>query len=167
VLGQNKLDNFGMGQFSQQMPKARKPKNGRFFTFPYVSINPLVHIIAKDKVKPMVQEELRNEVIEFQNLQQQLQLIAMQKQQIQVQLSENDKAQEELIKVSEKQAIYRLIGGIFIPKTAAVLKKELLEEKESLELRKSGLAKQETKLNERFTQIRKKLEAAQKEGTAL
>ncbi|MFH0971519.1 MAG: prefoldin subunit beta [Candidatus Micrarchaeota archaeon] len=110
----------------------------------------------------MAEEELRNEIIEFQNMQQQMQLVSMQKQQIQVQLQEIERASEELLKTQEKATCYKLVGSVFIPKAPAALKKELADEKESLELRKSGLLKQEAKLSERFGVLRKKLEAAQK-----
>ncbi len=114
----------------------------------------------------MAEDELRNEIMEYQNLQQQIQLISMQKQQMQMQLSEIDKAIEELGKTGEKQQVYRLVGGVFIPKEPHALKKELAEEKEAIELRKSGILKQEGKITERFMALRKKLEAAQKASGA-
>lgn len=116
----------------------------------------------------MAEEDLRNELIEFQNLQQQLQLVAMQKQQLLVNAQEVQRALEEVGKASEKQSIYRLIGNVFIPKTAAGIKKELEEEKEALELRKGTVAKQEQKFTERLNAIRKKVEVQQaKEGARI
>jgi prefoldin beta subunit len=114
----------------------------------------------------MSENELRNEIIEFQNIQQQLQLLGMQKQQIQVQVQDLEKALEELAKVPENKEVFRFIGSVFIPKTPSTLKKELAEEKEALELRKNGLLKQESKINERFSVLRKKIEAAQKGDAA-
>lgn len=108
-------------------------------------------------------EDLRNELIEFQNMQQQMQIILMQKQQMQVQLQEIERAKEELGKNAGKGAIYRFVGSVFIPKSADALQKELAEEREALELRRSGLQKQEGKLAERMNAIKKKVEAYQKE----
>ncbi|MFH1750985.1 MAG: prefoldin subunit beta [Candidatus Micrarchaeota archaeon] len=113
----------------------------------------------------MTEENLRNELIEFQNIQQQLQIIVMQKQQVQAQLTELERAKEEVDKTPEKYAMYRLTGNVFVPKDAAKLKKDLDEEKETLELRKNGIQKQEQKLSERADTIRRKVEAQQaKEG---
>ncbi|MEK6953547.1 MAG: prefoldin subunit beta [Candidatus Micrarchaeota archaeon] len=116
----------------------------------------------------MSEEDLRNELIEFQNLQQQMQIINMQRQQLTVQLSEIEKAKEEVAKTPERHAMYRLVGNVFVPKDAATMKKDLEEEKETLEMRKSGLQKQEQKFTERINVIRKKVEAAQaKEGASI
>ncbi|MBI5228758.1 prefoldin subunit [Candidatus Micrarchaeota archaeon] len=101
-------------------------------------------------------EEMKKELVEYQNMQQQLQLILLQKQQIQIQLNETERAEEELKKSEGK--FYRFAGSVLIPKEKEVLKKELKEEKESLELRKSVIQKQEEKITERMNSVRKKFE---------
>lgn len=106
-------------------------------------------------------KETQNDLIEFQNLQQQLQILALQKQQVAAQVAEINKASEEIDKAGEANApFYRFVGSVIVPKKKDDLRKELKGEKESLELRKSVFDKQEAKLRERFVSLRKKLEAA-------
>ncbi|MEM4255278.1 MAG: prefoldin subunit beta [Candidatus Norongarragalinales archaeon] len=102
-------------------------------------------------------EDQKKDLIELQSIQQQMQLLVMQKQQLLVQQGELDKASEEIGKATGGQ-LYRFAGGIMIPKEKSVLESELKEEKESVEVRLNALAKQEKKLRERFEELRKKLE---------
>lgn len=99
-------------------------------------------------------EEMKREVVEFQQLQQQMQMVAMQKQQLLIQVAELDKALEEVRKGDGK--FYRFIGSVLVPKEKAGLEKELVAEKESLELRKNVFQKQEDKVKERLTSLQKK-----------
>ena len=105
-------------------------------------------------------EQTRKGLLEYQNLQQNLQFSAMQKQQLAIQLDEVQKALEELEKAGEGTEIYRAVGSVFVRKDRGSLKNELLEEKESIELRKGSLEKQEKKMAERFESLRKELEAS-------
>lgn len=104
-------------------------------------------------------EELKQELVSYQNLQQQYQLIASQRQQIQLQVLELDKALEEVSKAGTETGFFRAVGGVLVPKTKATLDKDLKEEKESVEVRVSLLEKQEQKLRERLEAIRKKFES--------
>ncbi len=109
-----------------------------------------------------------DEVREFQALQQQLQMLVYQKQQAIAQLSELDKSVAEVTK--SDGSCYRYVGTVIVPKNKDVLLKDLSEEKETLEMRKSLFQKQEDKLKEKFDALRKKLEAqlaARGEGTVL
>jgi prefoldin beta subunit len=108
---------------------------------------------------------MRRDLVEFQNLQQQLQLVLMQRQQTQLQLAELEKAQEEIAKGEGK--FFRFAGSILVPKEKNVLQKELKEEKESLELRQSVVGKQEEKLKERLNALRKKFEEFEKKSGGL
>jgi prefoldin beta subunit len=110
-------------------------------------------------------EELKKELMEFQQLQQQLQLASMQKQQLMLQSAELDKAIEE-VKKSEG-SFYRFTGSVIVPKKKDALEKELAEEKESLEMRKNIFQKQEDKIRQRLVELQKKLQSmasAEKKG---
>ncbi|VVB68024.1 Prefoldin subunit beta [Candidatus Norongarragalina meridionalis] len=96
---------------------------------------------------------------DFQTVQQQLQLVLMQKQQTDLQLAELKKAEEEVSK--GEGSFYRFVGAVIVPKKKEDLKKELAEEKESLELRQGIFEKQEKVLRERFDALRKKLESSE------
>jgi len=100
-----------------------------------------------------------SDVRDFQTVQQQLQLILLQKQQVDMQLMELKKAGEEVGK--SEGTFYRFVGSVVVPKKKEELKKELAEEKETLELRQGVFGKQEKILRERFDGLRKKLEAGE------
>ncbi|MBS3070661.1 prefoldin subunit beta [Candidatus Micrarchaeota archaeon] len=101
-------------------------------------------------------EEQKNDLMELQSIQQQMQLVLMQKQQLLLQQNETGKALEEIGKASGK--LYRLAGSVMVEKEKSVLQSELKEEKESVEVRLSAFGKQEKKLKDRFEELRKKLE---------
>ena len=97
---------------------------------------------SNPQIPPMVQEQLAK----FQQAQQNFQSIMMQKQQLESQKLETEKALEELKKTSDDEAVFKHAGTIMIKSN----KKDLLEElEEQLELAKtkaSLLAKQEERL---------------------
>jgi len=112
-------------------------------------------------------EDMQKELIEFQKLQQQLQMIAMQKQQTDLQVSEIDRAFEETGKAKDGEKLYRYFGGVLVPKEKESIQTDLKEEKEKLELRSSVLGKQESKFTERMQTISKKVNSflkSQNEG---
>lgn len=107
------------------------------------------------------EEEMRKQLADFQQLQQQLQMLAYQHQQMDLQLKDLEHTKEELKTAGEGQA-YRFVGAFFVPKDKAQLEKDLQEEKETLELRAKTLQKQEEKMSERLESIRKWFERQQK-----
>lgn len=101
-------------------------------------------------------EEQKKELVEYQNLQQQQQLLGLQLQQTSMQVAELDKALEEAEKGG--QGFYRVVGSVLVPKTGEELKKELGEEKKDLQARNELFEKQEKKVREKSNELRKKLE---------
>jgi len=99
-------------------------------------------------------EETKNELIEFQQLQQQIQLLQLQRQQTLAQIAEIDKAREEVEKNTSGGQLYRFVGSIIVPKKKDELLKELAEERESLDVRVNAFKKQEDKLRERYNALR-------------
>ena len=95
---------------------------------------------------------------QFQQYQQQLQTVLIQKETMQLQLMEINKALEELDSTKNEKA-YKITGQIMVSKPVEELKKELAETKEAIEVRVSSLEKTEekitTKLKEMETELRK------------
>lgn len=110
--------------------------------------------------------DVPQEVIEYQNLQQQLQIVLMQKQQVQMQQKEIEKALEEV--TASPGPFYRFVGTVLVAKEKDALSKELAQEKEELSSRLPLLEKQEKKFKERFDALRKKVEefVRQQQGLA-
>lgn len=108
----------------------------------------------------MEEDELRNQVQEFQNVQAQLQMLTMQLQQFNAQESETQKALDEINK--SNGPFYRFVSNVLVEKDKEALKKELGDEKDTISLRVSTFKKQEERLKQRFEELRKKLEETAK-----
>lgn len=108
---------------------------------------------------PELPKELQKEIMDFQSLQKQLELILLQKQQLMMQSSETNNALDELKNVSGK--VYKAAGSIMFETNKTDLEKELKEKKESLDSKLSILGKQEekfrSKLKDSQTNLQEKL----------
>jgi len=92
------------------------------------------------------------DINQLQLLQQNLQQVALQKQQFQKQLVELNSAMEELDNTNQA---YKIIGGLMISTPREKLKKELIEKKEVLDLKFKNFEKQEQMLQEKTEEIQK------------
>ncbi len=101
-------------------------------------------------------DEQRKDLMELQDLQQQMQLVAIQKQQLLLQQGELEKAGEEVEKASGQ--LYRLTGSILVSKDKEALKADLKDELERVQMRLTAFAKQEKKVKDRFEELRARLE---------
>lgn len=91
--------------------------------------------------------------IELQSLQQQMQLIMLQKQQMRLQSDEIDHALQEVEKA--KGDTYRLVGPILVQSTKEEIVKDLNERKSSLESRITIMEKQEERLKKQLSEHKK------------
>jgi len=98
----------------------------------------------------------REEILQFQQTQQQMQVLLSQKQNLQMQSVEMENALEELGK-NEKGDVFEVVGNIMIKKSSDEISKNLNEKKELMDLRLSTLDKQIEKLNEKATELQKKM----------
>ena len=97
---------------------------------------------SNPQIPPMVQEQLAK----LQQTQQNFQSILMQKQQLESQKLETEKALEELKKVSDDEAVFKHAGTIMIKSNKKDLLEELGEQIELAKTKASLLAKQEERL---------------------
>jgi len=115
--------------------------------------------MVEDEMSKQVQDQL----MRLQQLQSQYQMIQQQRQQVEVRLKEVEDALEELENVKEKTPIYKSIGSLLIK---AEGKKEVTIElestKETLDVRKNSLHKQEGRTREKLTEIQSKVQNAMK-----
>ncbi|HKU48846.1 MAG TPA: prefoldin subunit beta [Nitrososphaera sp.] len=100
---------------------------------------------------------LREQVSRLQQLQQNLQAIMMQKQQLEVESVETDKALEELKKASADDAVYKNAGSVLIKAKKDDVVKELEERKELSNTRVMVLSKQETRVKENLKEVENKI----------
>jgi len=108
-------------------------------------------------MKEKSSEDPNQLVAQFQNLQQQMQSILIQKESLKLQSIEVDKALEELEKTQQKSA-YKISGQIMISKPVEELKSELNEVKENIELRMGSLVKSEERMTARLKELQEKLQ---------
>ena len=100
---------------------------------------------------------LREQVSRLQQLQQNLQAIMMQKQQLEVESVETDKALEELKKATAEDAVYKNAGSVLIKAKKDEVVKELEEKKELSNTRVMVLSKQETRVKENLKEVENKI----------
>lgn len=104
-----------------------------------------------------VPEDVNAMVARFQMLQQQLQNTLLQKETLNVNKMELERAVEELGKTAEKTA-YKITGNIMVSKPVDELKKDLENTMEAVDIRVKGLEKTEKRLTEQLKDLQKKLE---------
>lgn len=106
-------------------------------------------------------KQLQDQINRLQQMRMQLQMIIQQRQQVELRLKEIEEALEELDKTDEKTPIYKSVGAILIKaKGRGEVTKELKSNKESLELRKNTLEKQEGRTKEKLNEIQSKVQNA-------
>ncbi len=101
---------------------------------------------------------LKEQLTRLNQLQQNLESILMQKQQLEVELVETDKALEELKKISDQDAVYKTAGPVLIKAKRDDVVKELEEKKELSNTRVMVLSKQETRVKENLKEIQIKID---------
>ena len=97
---------------------------------------------SNQQIPPLVQEQLAK----LQQTQQNLQSILMQKQQLESEKHETEKALEELKKASDDESVFKHAGTIMIKSNKKDLIDELEEQVELAKTKASLLVKQEERL---------------------
>jgi prefoldin beta subunit len=102
--------------------------------------------------------QLRHQLAQFRQVQQQAQALATQKQQLQLTLRETERALEELEKLEAGATVYKSVGGILVKADRETTKRELSERKETLDLRIKTIERQEERVINRLREMRDKLQ---------
>ncbi len=105
---------------------------------------------------------LREQLARYDQVQQNLQAVLIQKQQVEMELGETEKALEELGKAGDSETIYKFAGNLLIKVGKDAVVKELTEKKELDGTRKMVLAKQESKFRESLKDLQGKIDDAVK-----
>ncbi len=111
-----------------------------------------------------ISPQMQNQLTQFEQLRQQLQMIMTQRLQIESQVREVETALEEIGSISDDTPIYKNVGSLMVKaEDKKGVEKDLNEQKETLEVRVKTLERQETQLKERYQSLQKDLtEAAQR-----
>ena len=114
--------------------------------------------MSTPQIPPQVQEQF----MQFQQAQQNLQSILAQKQQLEMEKVDTDKALEELKKASDADTVYKHAGIILIKSTKTELVDILQEKKELANTRSTVLQKQETRVQQSLKEYETKLQEMMK-----
>lgn len=108
---------------------------------------------GEQQLPPWLQEQVGR----LQQLQQNLQSIMMQKQHLESEHLETERALEVLQKANDDDTVYKTAGSILVRSTKATLVSELQEKKELANTRLTVLSKQETRIKENLKEAEAKI----------
>jgi len=114
--------------------------------------------LSQPEIPPLLREQLAR----YDQTQQNLQAVLAQKQQVELELGETEKALEELGKASDSEAVYKFAGNLLVKVKKEDVMKELAEKKELANTRKMVLAKQETRFRDSLKDLQTKIDTAVK-----
>ena len=117
--------------------------------------------MSNQEVPPWLKEQLER----YEQLQQNLQSILVQKQQINLESIEIDKALEELNKSADDVKVYKSAGTVMVSSNKADVVKNLTESKDLSNTKITVLNKQEERLKESLKEVQEKLDEAMKRST--
>ena len=117
--------------------------------------------MSQPELPPVIREQLAR----YDQMQQNLQAVLIQKQQVELELTETEKALEELGKAADSEAIYKFVGNLLLKVEKDAIVKELTEKKELSTTRKLVLAKQEGRFRESLKDLQAKIDDAVKGRT--
>jgi prefoldin beta subunit len=106
------------------------------------------------QLPPSIQEKLTR----LQQLQNTMQQLILQKQNLDLELRESERALKTLEDVASDAKVYRSAGAILVEKKKDDVVRELKERREFLEMRSKVLAKQEGNTRERLTSLQETLQ---------
>ncbi|MDA4128530.1 MAG: prefoldin subunit beta [Thaumarchaeota archaeon] len=109
---------------------------------------------------------LREQLARYEQMQQNLQAVMIQKQQVDMELAETDKALEELKKAVDSEQIYKYAGNLLVKVSKEAMLKDLTEKKELAATRTLVLQKQEARFRESLKDIQTKIDQSMKQKTA-
>ena len=112
--------------------------------------------------QPELPPYIREQLARYEQAQQNLQAVMIQKQQVEMELTETEKALEELGKATDSEAIYKFAGNLLVKVEKGAVVKDLNEKKELGTTRKMVLAKQETRFRESLKDLQSKIDEAVK-----
>ena len=117
--------------------------------------------MSNQEVPPWLKEQLER----YEQLQQNLQSVLVQKQQVDLERIEIDKALEELNKSADDVKVYKSAGTVMVSSNKADVVKNLTESKDLSNTKITVLNKQEARLKESLKEVQEKLDEAMKRST--
>ncbi|HII80667.1 MAG TPA: prefoldin subunit beta [Methanosarcina sp.] len=104
--------------------------------------------------------QIQNQIAQLQQVQQQVQALAMQKSQIEAMQKESKMALDELERLADDAVIYRNVGELVIKTSKEESVSKLKDREETLSLRLQSISRQEERLTTRFKQLQEQIQQA-------
>ena len=117
--------------------------------------------MSNQEVPPWLKEQFGR----YEQLQQNLQSVLVQKQQIDLEIIEINKALEELNKSADDVKVYKSAGTVMVSSNKADVVKNLTESKDLSNTKITVLNKQEERLKESLKEVQEKLDETMKRST--
>tara|TARA_B100001146_G_scaffold134800_1_gene118304 strand:- start:683 stop:1054 length:372 start_codon:yes stop_codon:yes gene_type:complete len=117
--------------------------------------------MSNQEVPPWLKEQIER----YEQLQQNLQSVLVQKQQIDLEIIETDRALAELNKSTDDVKVYKSAGTVMISSNKADVIKDLTESKNLSNTKITVLNKQEERLKVSLKEVQEKLDGSMKRGT--
>lgn len=106
---------------------------------------------------------MENQLAQLQQIQQQIQMVATQRVQLEAQTKELERAIEILDKSASDVSVYKSVGSILVKaESKDKTKVEIEDQKETMSVRVKTLERQEAHLRERFNTLQQQLSKALK-----
>ena len=105
--------------------------------------------------------KIQNQLTQFEQVRQQLQLLTTQRIQVESQIREMVNTLEELDKTKKDSILYKRVGALFIKvDDKKDLKGSLTEKKETFDIRMKTLERQEKQLKEKYSELQMEISKA-------
>ena len=117
--------------------------------------------MSNQEVPPWLKEQIER----YEQLQQNLQSVLVQKQQIDLEIIETDRALAELNKSTDDVKVYKSAGTVMISSNKTDVIKDLTESKDLSNTKITVLNKQEERLKVSLKEVQEKLDGSMKRGT--
>ena len=105
-----------------------------------------------------IPKQLQDKLMQFQNLQGQMQMVAMQKQQLFLQAADTENAMKALEETKEGTKIYKAAGQLVVETNKTDTEKKLKEDKDLIDAKTKMIEKQEKKISEKLEELRTELQ---------
>ncbi|NYZ76859.1 prefoldin subunit [Candidatus Micrarchaeota archaeon] len=112
------------------------------------------------EIKNMEATDLTKALGEYENLEKQLEMLLLQRNQLKLQLGETKNAQEELRHATGE--IYKSAGSLVLKTTKENAEKELKERKELIEIKLNAIQKEEEKMRIVLKELQESLQEQMK-----
>jgi len=114
-----------------------------------------------DKMAEELSPQLQNKIAQYQQLQQQIQVVSSQKFQLEAQLRDTERALTELENSPSDVTIFKNVGNLLVEaRDKDKVNEELGEKKETIDIRIKALDRQEKQLVEKYQAMQQELSQA-------